>query len=404
MRQKKSVIWTAFNFLLVLLLLAVFQCGQSEQLQPDQAAGNIDQISKDSLERLSSALENKMKEYQIPGLSITVVKGDKVLMCKGLGWTELEKRNPVTETTVFPIGSSSKPLTAILVSMLVSDGTLDWDDPVTKYLPYFHLKIKSNNPESQVTLRDLLSHRTGFFHMELIQKSINWGQEPDWDQKSDPIRTSREALLKAAAAFEPKDVFRTTHNYSNIGMVAAAEASGKAAGLEWDALMKKRVFEPLGMTSTTTSITQIKDFHNLAKGYLKGEDDCLPAMLLNMDVISPAGGINSCARDMANFLRLLLNGGVYKGKRLINKAEIEEMWTTQIEGALIPGSSYGLGWFIRSWNGHRVVEHAGNSLGYTANIALIPEFSIGYMMMSNVMPTPILETINEIVWESLGLK
>ena len=404
MRQKKSFLRTEFNFLFALLLLAVFQCGQSEQLKPDQDEGNIDQISKKSLEELSLALENKMKEYRIPGLSIVVVKGDEVLMSKGLGWTDMEKRIAVTETTVFPIGSSSKPLTATLVSMLVSDGTLDWDDPVTKYLPYFHLKIKSSTPEDQVTLRDLLSHRTGFFHMELIQKAINWGQDPDWDLKSDPIRTSRQALLKAAAAFEAKDFFRTKNNYSNISMVAAAEASGKAADLEWDALMKKRVFEPLGMTNTTTSITQIKDSPNLAKGYLKVKDDCLPAILLNMDVVSPAGGINSCARDMANFLRLLLNGGVYKGKRLIDRAEIEEMWKTQIEGALIPGSSYGLGWFIRSWNGHPVVEHAGNSLGYTANIALIPELSIGYVMMSNVMPTPILETINEIVWETLGLK
>jgi CubicO group peptidase (beta-lactamase class C family) len=404
MTQKISLMKRGFNFLFVLLLLVVFQCRQSEQLKPDQDQGNIDPISKKSLQELSLALENKMKEYQIPGLSIVVVKGDEVLMCEGLGWTSLEKRIPVTETTVFPIGSSSKPLTATLVSMLVSEGTMHWDDPVTKYLPYFDLKIKSSNPEDQVTLRDLLSHRTGFFHMELIQKAINWGQNPEWDLESDPIRTSRQALLKAAAAFEPKDIFRTKNNYSNISMVAAAEASGKAAGLEWDALMKKRMFESLGMTNTTTSITQIKDSRIMAKGYLKGEDDCLPAMLLNMDVVSPAGGINSCARDMANFLRLLLNGGVYKGKRLIDKAEIEEMWETHIEGALMPGSSYGLGWFIRSWNEHRVVEHAGNSLGYTANIALIPELGIGYVMMSNVMPTPILETIDEIVWETLGLK
>ena len=131
-------------------------------------------------------------------------------------------------------------------------------------------------------------------------------------------------------------------------------------------------------------------------------------MLINMDVVSPAGGINSCARDMRNYLKLLLSGGVHKGNRLINKAEIEEMWTTQIQGAdvggLMPGASYGMGWFIQSWNGYRVVEHAGNALEYTANIALIPELGIGYVMMSNLMPTPILGTINEIVWEALGLK
>jgi CubicO group peptidase (beta-lactamase class C family) len=406
--QKKIFRKPEFYFLIVFSFITICTYGQTNQIHTAQDDGNNDQISKNSLEKLSLGLENKMKEYQIPGLAIVVVKGNEVLVNKAFGWANEEKKIPVTDTTVFPIGSSAKPLTATLVSMLVSDGALDWDDPITDYLPYFCLKIKSDNPEDQVTLRDLLSHRTGFFHMELIQKAINWGQDPDWDLKSDPLRSSREALLKAAAAFEPKDDFQSKHNYSNIGMVAAAEASGKAANLDWDALMKKRVFEPLGMTNTTTSITQIKDFHNLATGYLKGKDDYKPVMLINMDVVSPAGGINSCARDMVNFLKLLLNGGTYKGNRLINKAEIEEMWTTQIQGAdvggLMPGASYGLGWFVRSWNGYRVVEHAGNALGYTANIALIPELGIGYVMMSNAMPTPILGTINEIVWESLGLK
>lgn len=404
MRRKMSFMARCFNLTFALLLLAVFDPGRSEQLKLDKKEGKDYRISQKALENLSSTLQEKMKEYGIPGLSIVVVKGDEVLMSRGLGWTSLEKKIPVTDTTVFPIGSSSKPLTATLASMLVSDDTMDWDDSITKYLPYFHLKIKSNDPEDEVTIRDLLSHRTGFFHMELIPRAINWGQDPDWDMESDPIRTSREALLKAAAEFKPMETFRTKHLYSNIGMVAAAEASGKAAGMEWDSLIRNRMFVPLDMINTTTSITQIEDPQILAMGYLKGEDDCTPTMLLNMDVVSPAGGINSCARDMSNFLRLLLNEGVYDGKHLIDKTEIEEMWKTHIEGTLIPGSNYGLGWFIRSWNGHRIVEHPGNSLGYTVHIALIPELGIGYVMMSNVMGTPILKTIDETVWETLGLK
>ncbi|MBN1272844.1 MAG: beta-lactamase family protein [Candidatus Aminicenantes bacterium] len=393
-------------FILVLLVLALLVFTSAVYAEGENNV--TEEITKESLNKLSVSLVNKMKEYQIPGLSVVVVKEDKVLMCRGFGWTDLEKSTPVTDTTVFSIGSSAKPFTGTLISVLVSDGSMGWDDPITKYLPYFHLKIKSDNPKDQVLIRDLLSHRTGFFHMSLIQKAINWEQDPDWDLKSDPIRYSREALLKAASEFEPQENFRLIHLYSNISMVAAAEASAKAVGIEWDILMKKRLFEPLGMTKTTTSITQIKDLQNVAKGYLLGEEGCLPVMAINMDVVSPAGGINSCARDMGNFMKLLLSGGVFNGKRLIKKSELEEMWTTQVQGAdiggLMPGASYGLGWFIRSWNGNKVVEHPGNALGYTANIALIPELGIGYVMLSNLMPTPILGEINVIVWEALGIQ
>jgi len=393
-------------FILALLVLALMIftftfCSEGE----NNVSG---EITKESLDKLSVLLENKMKEYQIPGLSFVVVKGDKVLMCRGFGWIDLERNTPVTDTTVFSIGSSAKPFTATLVSVLVSDGSMGWDDPITEYLPYFHLKIKSDSPKDQVLVRDLLSHRTGFFHMDLIQKAVNWEQDPDWDLISDPIRYSREALLKAASEFEPIEMFRSKHIYSNISMVAAAEASAKAAGMEWDRLMKKRLFEPLGMTRTTTSITQTRELQNMAKPYLRGEEGCQPAMLINMEVVSPAGGISSCARDMGNFLKLLLNRGKFNGKQLINKPELEEMWTAQIEGAdiggLMPGASYGLGWFIRSWNGYKIVEHPGNALGYTANIALIPELSIGYAMLSNLMPTPILGEINELVWDALGIE
>jgi CubicO group peptidase (beta-lactamase class C family) len=393
-------------FILALLVLALLVFTFTVYLEGENNV--LGEITKASLAKLGVSLENKMKEYQIPGLSVVVVKGDKVLMCQGFGWTDLKKSSPVTDTTIFSIGSSAKPFTATLISVLVSDGSMGWDDPVTKYLPYFHLKIISDNPKDQVLIRDLLSHRTGFFHMELIQKAINWEQDPNWDLESDPIRSSREALLKAASGFEPHEQFRSKHLYSNISMVAVAEASAKAAGMEWDTLMKERLFKPLGMNNTTTSITQIKDLQTMAKGYLRGKDGCQLVMPINMDVVSPAGGINSNARDMGNFLRLLLSGGVFEGKCLINEPAIKEMWTAQIQGAdiggLMPGASYGLGWFIRSWNGYKVVEHPGNALGYTANIALIPELGIGYVMLSNLMPTPILGEINELVWEALEIK
>lgn len=373
-----------------------------------QATGLTDGSSKNASKEwkdLIHWIEKERRRYKIPGMAVTVVKKDKVLLKETFGNTDAEMKKPVTGDTVFPIGSSSKPFTSILAAMLVTDGTIDWDDPVIEYLPYFKLKIRSESESDQVTIRDLLSHRTGFFTMEIIQKAINWEQDPDFEKKNESERYTRESILREAAEFKPKDGFREKHNYSNVSMLAAGMASGKAAKSEWDTLMDIRIFKPLGMVRSSTSITRIKKGHDVAKGYLQVDGELMPAMLINMDLVSPAGGINSSINDMTKFLHLLLCEGVYDGKRLIGTEELHETWKKQVGGAdvggMLPGASYGLGWFLTEWKGNIVIEHAGNALGYTANIALIPDKGIGYVMLSNCMPNPMLGTLSEKVWDTI---
>ncbi|MHC4944574.1 MAG: serine hydrolase domain-containing protein [Planctomycetota bacterium] len=350
-------------------------------------------------------LEDQRNEHQIPGMAVAVVQRDKMLLMETFGHTDREKKIPVGTDTIFPIGSSAKPFTSTLVAMLVTDGTMNWDDPITKYLPYFKLKIRSENTSDQVTIRDLLSHRTGFFFMELIQKAINWAQDPDFDSREEKDKCTRESLLRDAVEFEPIAAFREKHNYSNISMLAAAMASGEAAGMDWDTLMEKRMFEPLGMKRSTTSITQIRKGEEVATGHLKDGDEISTALLLNMDVISPAGGINSTILDMAIWLRFLLSEGAHEGKRLVGIKELRETWTKQVGGAdvggMLPGASYGLGWFITEWKGHTVVEHGGNALGYSAMVALIPDEGIGFVLLSNCLPNPLQTTLKEKVWDKL---
>ncbi len=354
------------------------------------------------MDSLSDWVDGQCIEHWIPGLAIVVIDDSGIVLEKVMGWADLEEETPVTRETVFPIGSTSKPFTSTLTAMLKSDGVLDWDDPVTRYLPFFELPIDSEDEEDQVTLRDLLAHRTGFFTMSLIQEAVNWEQDPEYDPA---LHFSREDMLRAAIEFEPVAPFREKHNYSNVSMLAAAMSCGVAAKKDWDTLMTERMFGPLGMKDSSTSITRIRKDQEVARGYLGPGEGKQPALLINMDVISPAGGLNSTLADMTTWVQFLLAGGLHEGKRQVREEDLQELWTPQVPdadlGGAFPGAEYGLGWFVRSWRGHTVVEHGGNGLGFSALVALIPEQGVGVVMLSNALPNPLQTTLSEKVWEAL---
>ena len=361
-------------------------------------------FSKENLKKLKDLIITKQKEHNVPGLAIAIVNNGKVAFSECFGYADVENKIPVTNKTIFPIGSSSKPFTATMIAMLVSEGKMDWNDPVEKYLPYFKLKLKANTTNSKPTIADLLSHRTGIFTMGISQQAVNFEQDPNWDPKDNPLKYSREEVIKAMTKLEATDTFRLKHNYSNISIVAAAESSAKVMNKSWDKLMDDKMFVPLSMLNTTTSITQIKDMDNFAKAYLSGEEGNTLAALTNMDVFSPAGGINSNIIDMAKWLQFLTNK---KGKIKISNKELDIMWSKQVEdasfGGMLPGYSYGMGWFLKEWNNYKVAEHMGNGLGYSANLSVIPELGVGYIVLSNLMPSNLQYEIEvkTLIWDAL---
>jgi len=365
---------------------------------------------QEGLQKLCSQIEEKCKEHNIPGLAIAVVIRDNIVLSRAFGFADLNKMIPVTEDTIFPIGSSAKPFTSTLISILVTEGEMRWDDPIIKYLPEFKLRIKSDNHGDQVTIRDLLSHRTGFFHMELTRKSVNWSQDPNWGPEDESQPYTRASLLKAAVKYEPIAPFREKHLYSNISMLAAGVASGIAYGTDWDTLLEEKMFEPLGMKNSSSSISEILNNQNVAVGYLKKAEEFKVVNHINMNVVAPAGGINSSLKDVSNWLRLLLCEGVFEGKRLIEEKELRETWTKHIAcgpevRGIMPGADYGLGWFLTKQRGYLVAEHGGNALGFSAYIALIPDKGVGYVMLSNVLPNPIMgNNLSNMVWDALGLQ
>ncbi len=326
------------------------------------------------LAKLTEMLEEQRQELNIPGMAMAVVRGDELIYSRGFGSADLEKGTPVTPETMFAVGSTTKAFTGSLIGMLVDEGKMAWDDPVTKFLPDFELQIDSPDSAAVVTLRDLLTHRTGFTRMGLL-----WaGGE-----------VSREEILKTASKAEPWSPFREAFYYNNVTYLAAGMASGVAAGMSWDDLVAKRLLKPLGMARANTSIREAKRDKRLSLGYRWDEDaqSHQRVPMRSLDSVAPAGAINANVLDMAQWLRFQLGRGTHDGRVLLSEARHAETWRTQIEAG--PGVGYGFGWMLREVGGRTVVEHGGNIDGFAAQVTLYPDDDLGFVLLTNVTVTPL---------------
>jgi len=338
------------------------------------------------LEKLSVSLEAARKDAHVPGMSIAIVKDDKVVWTRGFGLADVAAKRPADESTIYAVGSTTKAFTATLVGMLVDEGKVKWDDPVTKHLPYFDLQVRSDDKNAECALRDLLSHRHGFARMGILVVGGN---------------ASREEVLRTAAGAEPWDDFRKGFHYCNVTYLAAGEAAGVAAGSTWDELMVERIFRPLEMTSSTLSVPKAQQDPRLALGYKWDEVDKQfeQMKMIDLGVIGPAGAVNSNVVDMAQWLRLQLGKGQIGGRRLISTERVLETWAPQIEMGL--GASYGLGWMLREHDGKKVVEHGGNIDGFSAQVGLMPEENLGYVLLMNLSVSPLREASLAMVFDAL---
>lgn len=357
--------------LLVLLVAPVFAHSEDVQL-------------KLRLEKLTKELEQKRQQLHIPGMAIAIVKDNKVILAKGFGLSDLENNTPVTPETLFAIGSSSKAFTSTIDAMMVDEGKLNWDNPITDYLPFYQFKMK--NKKDQITLRDMLSHRSGFSRNDIL-----------WVNG----KVSRNDILHDATHAEAFSDFRKKFNYNNVMYLAAGVAAAKQQHQNWDDLLEQRLLKPLEMNHTTTRLKQIKDSPKLSMGYMWLEEEKkykhLP--MRNLANIAPAGAINSNVMDMTHWLKFQLNGGVYKNKRLVSEKSLMQTRTSQIK--IANKIDYGMGWFIRQWQGQKVVEHGGNIDGFGAQVAFLPESKLGFVLLTNVTATPLQQESMHIVWDNI---
>jgi len=318
-----------------------------------------------------------MKEWEVPGVAIAIVKGDQVVLAKGYGVRKIGEPAAVDERTLFAIGSSSKAFTAASIAMLVDDGKVKWDDPVTKYLPGFEMYDPYVTRE--LTVRDLLSHRSGLQRGDFLW----YGTELE-----------RDEILRRTRFLKPSWSLRSTFGYQNLMFLAAGQLVSRVGGKSWDEFIQQRLFTPLAMSSSSTSINAFKNVDNVAAPHAKVEEKVQVIPWRNIDNIAPAGSINSNVVDMAQWVRLQLGQGTFQNKRIFSAAAAKEMHASQTIIRFEPPYSmfypeahflnYGLGWFLSDYRGRKVVEHSGAIDGMRAQVALIPEEKLGLVVLSNM--------------------
>lgn len=320
---------------------------------------------------------NTLKTWQIPGAAVAIVLNDRIVYVKGYGMTKAGGTEPVTPETLFQIASTTKAFTSAAMSILVDEQKVAWDDPVRQHLEYFRLADPC--ADANVTLRDILSHRTGLSrHDEL------------WDNT--PL--TREELVRRIGHVPLTKSFRSAYQYQNIMFIAAGEVIAQASGTTWDEFVRTRLFGPLGMTRTVTSDSEWNAAdHAMGHRWDAVRQRLSPQTPIETKTLGAGGAIKSCARDMANWIRFQLADGFYDNRRLVDADALAETKTPQtvirhegLSRETNPETSlmaYGMGWTVQDYRGELLVSHAGALNGFRTHVDLLPKKSTGFVVMLN---------------------
>ena len=330
-----------------------------------------------ALTDLDSFVAKVLDTWKAPGLALAVVKGDSVLVAKGYGLKDVRGGAPLDERSLFAVASTSKAFTVAALGMLVDEGLISWDDPVTDHLLGFQLSDPYVTRE--FTIRDLLTHRGGL---------------PRGDRLWYGSSFDRDEVIRRVRYLEPAWSFRSNYGYQNIMFLTAGQLVEAVTGTSWDDFLRERIFDPLGMTSTTTTTRGIETLPNVAAPHVMLEGEVTPVGWRDFDNLGGAGAINSSAWEMAQWVRLQLGGGVFEGVRLLSDTVMKEMHTPQTvirlgetTEQLFPEThfqAYGLGWTLQDYRGRKVVRHGGSLDGMRTQVGLIPEEDLGVVVITNL--------------------
>ncbi|HKK27357.1 MAG TPA: serine hydrolase [Gemmatimonadota bacterium] len=341
-----------------------------------------------ALEGFGDFVRSSLRSWKVPGAAVAIVADGKVVLEQGYGLRDVEGGDPVTAHTGFPIGSTTKAFTALLVGTLVDDGLLDWDTPVRTWLPSF--RMEDEFATERMTPRDLLTHRSGLPRHDLLW----YGSD-----------LSRPELIRRLRWLEPSEDFRTHFQYQNLMYVTAGWLAGQVTGSTWEAQLRARILGPLAMEETSLSVDSLRATDDHALGYeLKPspDDSSVKAPVRmpyrDIDAIGPAGSINSTAHDMARWLRFQLGNGSWEGRSIVTRATLEETHRPQVVvdskvfrlllgQPEMPDLDYGSGWFVQTFRGHRFLHHGGNIDGFSAEVGFLPDLGIGVVVLSNLNGT-----------------
>ena len=344
-------------------------------------------------------IETTLKKWAVPGAAVGIVKEGKVVFLEGFGMRDLEKRLPVTPRTRFILGSTTKAFTALSVGLLAADKKLDWDKPVADYIPEF--RLMDEYASLHATPRDLGSHRSGLPRHDLV-----WAGSPH----------DLPGLVRSLRFLEPSRELRAAFQYNNLMYITLGYLVERVSGRPWDAFVRERIFEPLGMTESGCTIPEHIAAAEHALSYNKEKDGWRARSLPRpeqklMYGARASGSINTTAADMVKWVAENLAAYEPDADTVFRADLLREMHSPQIP---VPGPfraddvilspSYGLGWMADVYRKEGRVQHGGSTLGFNSFVSFFPRAKTGLVVLINADSPAINILANGIADLALGLE
>ena len=356
-------------------------------------AANAQTRAPEVVRQLDSYVAKAVQDWHVAGLAIAVVHKGQLVFAKGYGLREAGKPEPVDTQTLFAIASTTKAMTAAALGMLVDEGKLRWDDPVTRYLPGFQMFDPWVTRE--ITVRDLLTHRGGLPNADFL-----------WTGGDN----SREEIVRRVRFIRPSYSLRAGYTYQNVMYLVAGEVVAAASGMSWDDFIRTRIFEPLGMTRSVTTLRAAQSAANVAAPHWLSGDTARVIRNSLADGIGPAGSVWSSVADMSKWMRFLLDSGRVNGRPLLQPATWAELFEPQ---TILPGQgapplrlakphwrTYALGWFQHDYHGRQLDYHTGSLSGMIAIHGLVRDDQLGVYILGN---TDHAEVRHALMYKTLDL-
>ena len=346
------------------------------------------------LNAIEKELNTALVISKAPGFAIAVVYNNKIIYAKGFGYRDMENKLPVTPNTVFPIGSSTKAFTASLIGMLQDQGKIDLNASPKVYIP--ELQFYNSEMNAQINIKDLMTHRTGLPRHDAAWKVFS--------------TQSKDTLLAKIAFQEPISPVRTQWRYNNFMYFLQGVLSERLTHKSWGQNIDERLFQPLEMTNSSTSISELKMNKEAAVGYYFENGLTTKTDYYDIAAMEPAGAINSSVIDISKWMSAWLNNGLYDKKQVLPGSFVKEAMSSQmvitgrLPRPLDPSSfmmNYGYGWFVSAYKGHYRVDHGGNIDGFSANVALFPSDKLGIVILTNQNASGLPEIVRNIIADTL---
>jgi CubicO group peptidase (beta-lactamase class C family) len=359
-----------------LLMLALLVPQQSAPAAP----------ADDPIATLDAFITRALKEYQVPGAAVAVVRDGKPVLLKGYGVRDVTKSGAVDENTIFQLASVTKTITGAAAATVVDEGKLDWDTPIFNYLPEF----VGYDPymTRYLTERDLLAQRTGW---------------PAYAGDAlDSFGYDRAEILRRLRFFKPRYSLREVAQYSNAGFFVAGEVAAAASQHSWNDLVETRLFKPLAMSRSGTRTKDLQN-PNATAAHALVDGKVVVVEPTKLDTTGAASSAISTAADMSKLMLMFLNKGAYNGKQILKPETVEEIFkrsmVSKIDFSDLPpisdktGFYYGLGVGSYDYAGHQIIEKGGALAGVRTILVLVPDKNAGIVVLANLNLTAFPEAV-----------